>query len=168
MSGRLSHSEDGVTAPGVGVNVAKHRVRFVDKLRDCAMWLLGQPPWGRTSEQILRPSSPSSGFHVQGQLTPGGVSSTHCPTAVSPCPLWLTTPQPSKACFHVGVLLRTGASRGVRSLCCLFAVTSPGPGTQLAPNKYSLFGWMTAGWLSWLNGSVGGQLGGWMFGWKDG
>lgn len=157
-----------MTAPGVGVDVSKQRERFVDKLRDCTMLLLGQPPWGRTSEQILRPSSPSSGLHVQGQLAPGGVSSTRCPPAASLRPLWLTTPQPSKVCCHVSVLLWTGASGRVRSLCCLFSVTSPGPGAQLAPHKYSLFGWMMAGWLSWLNGSVGGQLGGWMFGWKDG
>lgn len=85
-----------------------------------------------------------------------------------PRPLWLTTPQPSTVFFHVGVLLWTGASGRVRTLCCLLSVTSSGLGTQLAPNKYSLFGWMMAGWLSWLNGSVGGCLDGRMVEWTDG
>ena len=151
-----------MTAPGVGVDVSKQRERFVDKLRDCTMLLLGQPPWGRTSEQTLRPSSPSSGFHVQGQLPPGGVSSTHCPAAVSPPTLAHHSPTLhgllSCWCPLVDWSFRESEDFVLLALCHVLRTW------HTAGAQRVLSVWMDDGWLvelvEWLSG--------WMFGWKDG
>lgn len=104
----------------------------------------------------LRPSSPSSGFHVQGQLPPGGVSSTHCPASVSPPTLAHHSPT-----LH-----------GLLSCWCPLVDWS----FRESEDFVLLALWHTAGaqqvlsvWMgdAWLVELVE-WLSGWMFEWKDG
>lgn len=63
------------------------RERFVDKLHDFTILLLGQPCHGRTFEQVLSHSRPGSGFHVRGQFLPGGAGPTDQQMCVCLCAL---------------------------------------------------------------------------------
>ena len=119
------------------LELSKQRERFVDKLHDFTISLLGQPQQGRTFSKFSGPPGQAlASMCKDSSLQVGPV-----PLANSCVPVYTLAHarSPAEVHCHVSLLLGTTASWSVRSVCGLFTVTSPGPGTQLAPNKCGLF-----------------------------